>query len=47
MKKLEKDQLKTNKDTKDALTKSYQLFCLTKIEADLGTFRDGDYLSSE
>jgi Acyl-CoA oxidase len=25
----------------------YQLHCLSRIEADLGTFRDGDYLSSE
>lgn len=25
----------------------YQLHCLTRIDADLGTFRDGDYLSSE
>ena len=25
----------------------YQLHCLTRIEADLGTFRHADYLSSE
>ena len=25
----------------------YQLHCLSRIDADLGTFRDGDYLSSE
>jgi hypothetical protein len=25
----------------------YQLFCLSAIEADLGTFRDGDFISWE
>lgn len=29
------------------MQKLYQLYCLTRIEQDLGTFRDGDYLSSE
>lgn len=45
--KIDSDDLKTNKDTKEALSKLYQLFCLTRIEQDLGTFRDADYLTSE
>ena len=45
--KLESEDLKTNKDTKEAMIKLYQLFCLSRIEQDLGTFRDGDYLTTE
>ena len=47
LKNVENDINKTNKDTKEALAKMYQLYCLTRIEQDLGTFRDGDYLSSD
>ena len=39
--------MKTNDDTKECLTLLYQIHCLSRIEADLGTFREGDYLSSD
>ena len=47
IKKIETGELKTNKDTKECLNLLFQLHCLTRIEMDLGTFRDGDYLTSE
>lgn len=43
----ELDLPQTNDDTKEALNLLYQLFCLTTIEADLGTFRDGDFITWE
>lgn len=45
--KIKSGELKTNDDTKECLFLLYKLHCLTRIEADLGTFRDGDYLTSE
>lgn len=45
--KIKSGELKTNEDTKECLFLLYKLHCLTRIEADLGTFRDGDYLTSE
>lgn len=44
---LRSGELKTNEDTKECMILLYQLHCLSRIDADLGTFRDGDYLSSE
>lgn len=45
--KLRSGEIKTNEDTKECMILLYQLHCLTRIDADLGTFRDGDYLSSD
>lgn len=45
--KIRSGELKTNEDTKEAMILLFQLHCLSRIEADLGTFRDGDYLTSE
>ena len=36
-----------NEETKEAITLLHQLYCLTRIEADLGTFREGDFLTSD
>ena len=47
IKKIRSGEIKTNDDTKDCMITLFQLHCLTRIEADLGTFRDGDYLSSD
>ncbi len=47
LKSLEKGDIKTNKDTKECLNLLFQLYCATRIEADLGTFREGDYLTSD
>jgi hypothetical protein len=37
----------TNDETKEAFNLLYKLYCLSAIEADLGTFRDGDFISWE
>ena len=47
IKKLRSGELKTNEDTKECMILLFQLHCLTRIDADLGTFRDGDYLTSD
>lgn len=44
---LDNGEARTNKDTKECLILLYQLHCATRIEVDLGTFREGDYLSSD
>jgi hypothetical protein len=47
LKKLQTGEAKSNEDTKECMNLLFKLHCLTRIEADLGTFRDGDYLTSE
>ena len=47
IKKLRSGEIKCNEDTMECLVKLFQLHCLSRIEADLGTFRDGDYLTSD
>lgn len=37
----------TNEDTREAFTLAFKLACLSMIEADLGTFRDSDFLSGD
>ena len=47
LQKIKSGELKPNEDTKECLFLLYQLHCLTKMNDDLGTFREGDYLSSD
>ena len=42
-----KKNTETNEDTKEAFYQLYQLCCLSLIEADLGTFREGDFMTSD
>jgi len=38
---------KTNADTKDCIESLYRLYCLTRINEDMGTFRENDYLTTQ
>ena len=47
LQKIKTGEVKTNEDTTECMQLLYQLHCVSRIDADLGTFRDGDYLTSE